>query len=313
MLAALSRALFTNLANVPALARLASRFGMRTPDGFARRFVAGETLPEAMEVARTLERTGFRITLDLLGEHVRSTEGAQAATRAYLDAMDEIAGAGIGRNLSIKLTQIGLDVDRATALDNLRRILDVADRHEFFVRVDMEHSRYVDATLQIIDAVWSIEQRRVGVVLQAALRRTEQDLGRMNELGVPVRLVKGAYRETAEVAVQTDEEIAEAFQALLPTLLTDGTAPAVATHDPVLIEATRTIAARESLPADRFEFQMLYGVRRDLQAALLREGYRFRVYVPFGRDWFPYVMRRLGERPANVRFVLRALFRDKAQ
>lgn len=310
MLAALSKALFTRLATVPALARVASRYGMRTPDSFARRFVAGESLEEAIVVVRDLERRGFLTTLDLLGEHVPTMEGADAATRACLDAMSTIAGAGIGRNLSVKLTQIGLDVDRATALDNLRRILAVADEHHFFVRVDMEHSRYIDATLQIIDAVWSIGHRRVGVVLQAALRRTEEDLRRMNAMGVPVRLVKGAYRETPQVAVQTDEEIERAFIHLLPILLAEGTAPAVATHDPALIGATRDVAAREALPRDRFEFQMLYGVRRDLQAALLAEGFRFRVYVPFGRDWFPYVMRRLAERPANVRFVLRAI-RDK--
>jgi proline dehydrogenase len=309
MVAALSKAVFTSLAGVPVLKRLASRYGM-SPGGLARRFVAGETLADAIEVARTLEARGDFVTLDRLGEHERSTESADEATRACVAVMAEVARAGIGRNLSVKLTQLGLDVDRATSLDNLRRVLEGAAQHEFFVRVDMESSRYTDATLEIVETVWGIGYRQVGVVLQAALHRTEQDLKQVNALGMSVRLVKGAYREPRDIAFQHHQDVDAAFVRLMQVLLREGTTPAIATHDPHLIAATREFAARERIGQDRFEFQMLYGVRQDLQAALRQAGYRFRVYVPFGHDWFPYVMRRLAERPENIAFVLRAI-RDR--
>lgn len=311
MLEAASKATFAALAESRTVKRLASRYGMRHPRSFARRFIAGETVPEAIEVARTLERTGLKITLDLLGEGVTTTEGATDATRAYGDVIQAVADAGITRNISVKLTQLGLAVDRATSLDNLRRILDQAAAVDCFVRVDMEQSAYVDDTLEIIETLWKIGYRQVGVVVQSYLRRAADDVKRMMALGVRVRLVKGAYREAREVAHQLKSEVDEAYLSLMKTLLPSGQYPAIATHDPAMIAATREFAESKGLSKDAFEFQMLFGIRRDLQASLSAAGYRLRVYVPFGMEWFPYFMRRLGERPANVGFVVRSIVREK--
>lgn len=311
MLDALSRAFFLSLASSAALKRLASRHGLRGPSGFARRFIAGETIEEAIAVARTIEAGGMAITLDLLGESVSTMQAADAATRGYLAAMEAMVAAGIGRNLSLKLTQLGLDVDRATAVDNLRRILDVGGRHDFFVRIDMEGSAYTEVTLDIWETVWDLGYQNVGVVLQSALRRSEADLARVMARGGRVRLVKGAYKEPKAIAFQAKSEVDASFVRLMRTLLRDGVAPAIATHDPAMIAATIAYADELRLPRDRFEFQMLYGIRRDLQSRLVGEGYRVRVYIPFGREWFPYFMRRLGERPANVAFVVKALLRER--
>ena len=219
--------------------------------------------------------------------------------------------AGIERNLSLKLTQLGLDVDRATCVDNLRRVLDPATEHKFFVRIDMENSPYTDVTLKVFETLWGQGYRNMGVVLQSYLMRSDDDWKRVNALGARVRLVKGAYKEPKTVAYQKKTEVDEAFVRLMRQLLDHGTYPAIATHDPNMIEATKRYAASKNYAKDRFEFQMLYGIRRDLQASLVAEGYRMRVYVPFGRQWFPYFMRRLGERPANVGFVLRGILREK--
>ena len=312
MLDALPKAAFAVLASSRLLKRLASRYGMRRPNSFARRFIAGETAAEAIAAARQLEHQGLTVTLDLLGEGVASIEDATTATRAYAEVIAEVERAGVGRNLSIKLTQLGLSVDRATCVDNLRRILDVATPGGFFVRIDMENSPYTDATLDVFETVWKIGYRNVGVVVQSYLRRSAADVERLNAMGARVRLVKGAYREPSDVAFQKKTEVDAAFLELMRMLLAKGTYPAIATHDPAMIEATRAFAAERHLPRDKFEFQMLYGIRRDLQASLSADGYPFRVYVPFGREWFPYFMRRLGERPANVGFVLRSLFSEKS-
>jgi proline dehydrogenase len=225
--------------------------------------------------------------------------------------IDVIVASGIERNISLKLTQLGVGVDRATCVDNMRRILDPAGRHGFFVRIDMENSPYTDVTLEVFETLWQQQYRNVGVALQSALKRTERDVRRMNELGARVRLVKGAYKEPASAAYQKKAEVNDAFVRLMRLLLDEGTYPAIATHDPDAIAATQAHAAARGIASDRYEFQMLYGIRRDLQAALVAKGYRMRVYVPFGRQWFPYFMRRLGERPANVAFVLRSLAREK--
>ena len=222
-----------------------------------------------------------------------------------------IVASGIERNVSLKLTQLGIDVDRATCVDNLRRILEPAGRHGFYVRIDMENSRYTEATLQIFETLWEQQYRNVGVALQADLHRTEQDVRRMNELGARVRLVKGAYKEPAAVAHQQKADVNAAFLRLARVLLDHGTYPAIATHDERLIEEVSAYASERKTPLDRFEFQLLYGIRRDLQASLASAGYRVRVYVPFGREWFPYFMRRLGERPANLSFVLRAIVHER--
>ena len=305
-----SKAFFYALSRSAALKRLASKYGMASTDSFARRFIAGETIEEAIQAARVLQSRGMLLTLDYLGESVRTIDEAAAATREYGRLIDVIVAAGIERNISLKLTQLGVDVDRATCVDNLRRILDPAQRHGFFVRIDMEDSPYTQITLDVFETLWQQEYRNLGVALQAGLYRTEKDIRRMNEIGARVRLVKGAYKEPAGVAHQKKKDVDDAFLASMRLLLDDGHYPAIATHDEALIEATRVYAAERGIGKDRFEFQMLYGIRRDLQASLVANGYLMRVYVPFGRQWFPYFMRRLGERPANVAFVVRGILRD---
>jgi proline dehydrogenase len=310
MLDTLSKGLFHVLASSDGLKRLASTYGMRNATSFARRFVAGESVHEAIEAARAIQGRGMTVSLDLLGESVTNPAEAQKATREYQQVMEEMLDAGVARNISLKLTQLGLDIDRATAVDNLRRVLDLAVRHEFFVRIDMENSPYTEVTLDVFETMWQLGYRNVGVVLQSALKRTEQDLARVIRLGGRVRLVKGAYKESRALAYPSKSDVDAAFVRLMRVLLTEGTCPAIATHDPAMIEATRAWAGERGLARDRYEFQMLYGVRRDLQQSLLDEGHRVRVYIPFGREWFPYFMRRLGERPANVGFVVRSLLSE---
>ena len=291
---------------------LASRYGFRTERSFVRRFVAGESVDDAIAAARRLEAAGMTQTLDFLGESVATMAEADRATRAYLATINEIAAAGIGRNLSLKLTQLGLTVDRATCVDNLRRILDGATPHDFFVRIDMEDSRYTQVTFDIFETLWQQGYRNGGIAVQSYLPRTLGDVRRMNTLGARVRLVKGAYREPRRVAYQSKGQVDAAFIETMRVLLVEGTYPAIATHDPAMLDATRSFARERGIASDRYEFQMLYGVRRDLQTQLAAQGYGMRVYIPFGREWFPYFMRRLGERPANVGFVVRSLLRERA-
>jgi proline dehydrogenase len=311
MLQTVSKAVFSSLAASTTLKDLASTYGMRGPRGFARRFIAGETIEEAIDAARSVESAGMLQTLDLLGESVYSTAEADAATRTYLNVLDRIVAAGIGRNISLKLTQLGLTVDRATCVDNLRRILDTATAQDVFVRIDMENSAFTQVTLDVFQTMWQQGYRNAGVVLQSALPRSVDDARRMNELGARVRVVKGAYREPRAVAYQDKAQVDAAFVEITKLLLSEGTYPAIATHDPAMIAAARAYVAQQRIDPGRFEFQMLYGIRRDLQAQLTAAGFRLRVYVPFGREWFPYFMRRLGERPANVGFVMRAVLAER--
>ena len=311
MLSATSKALFHGLAQIPTLQRLASKYGMAPGSGFARRFIAGETIEEAAKCVKDLPGKGLHLTLDYLGESVTSAEAASAAAAEYVDILAVIIASGIERNISLKLTQLGLDVDKATAVDNMRRILEPADAHGFFVRIDMENSPYTEATLDILDTLWRQGHRNIGTVIQSCLKRSPEDVRRLNVHGMRVRLVKGAYREPKNVAYQKKAEVDAAFIELMQFLLDEGTYPAIATHDPDMIDATKAYAKSKGYANDRFEFQMLYGIRRDLQTSLVKEGYRVRVYVPFGKQWYPYFMRRLGERPANVAFVLRGILSDK--
>ena len=290
---------------------LASRYGLRGPHGFGRRFVAGESVADAIEVARQLEASGFQHTLAVLGETAATMADADRATRAHLALFNEIAAAGIGRDVSVKLTQLGLTVDRATCVDNLRRILDGAAAHELFVRIDMEDSRYTQVTFDIFDTLWQLGYRNAGIAVQSYLPRSMADVKRLNSLGARVRLVKGAYREPRKVAYQKKEEVDAAFIEIMQVLLTEGVQPAIATQDPAMLAATAAFAAARSIGADRYEIQMVYGIRRDLQARLAREGHKVRIWVPFGREWFPYLMRRLGERPSNVGFAVRSLLRER--
>jgi proline dehydrogenase len=311
MFEALSKAAFTTLAGSNTLKSLASKYGMRRPGSFARRFIAGEQVGEAIEAAREVERQGLMVTMDLLGESVSSRAEALTATLAYIDVIEAIERAGVGRNISLKLTQLGLDVDQATCIDNLRRILDIAGKGEFFVRIDMENSPYTDRTLDIFETLWNIGYHHCGVVIQSYLRRSTADVERLNAMGARVRLVKGAYMEPAAAAFQQKSEVDAAYVELMKLLLLKGTYPAIATHDPVMIDATTAFAAANGIAKEKYEFQMLYGIRRDLQASLAKDGHPFRVYVPFGKEWFPYFMRRLGERPANVGFVLGSVLKER--
>jgi len=304
--------MFTLLSRSNTLKRLASSYGMATPRSFARRFIAGEQIEDAIAAARALQAKGLLLTLDYLGESVSTTAQATSATREYVRLIEDIVAADIERNISLKLSQLGLTIDRATCVYNTRLILEPSRRHEFFVRIDMENSEYTEVTLEVFETLWNLEYRNIGVVLQSYLYRTERDLRRMNELGARVRLVKGAYREPAAVAYQQKADVDAAYLRQMRLLLDHGTYPAFATHDVALLNEIKAYAAERGLARDRYEFQMLYGIRRDLQTSFVADGYRMRVYVPFGREWFPYFMRRLGERPANVWFVLRALLREKS-
>jgi proline dehydrogenase len=307
MLGSASKAFFQLLAQSHTLKKLATRFAMRTPASFVHRFVPGETVEDAIRAARVLEAHGLTETFDHLGESVTSLDEAVAATRDYLDVVRAITESGVERNISLKLSQLGLDVDRASAVDNLRKILELAEPAGFFVRIDMESSQYTGVTLDVFETIWQQGYRQIGVVLQSDLYRSEDDLRRINALGARIRLVKGAYREPKSVAYQNKADVDAAYARMMKVLITDAHYPAIATHDPAMIDLARQWAAEHGVASDRFEFQMLYGIRRDLQAMLVDAGYRVRIYVPFGRDWFPYFMRRLGEHPANVAFVLRSL------
>src|SRR5688500_927800 len=246
---------------------------MRRLESFARRFIAGESVEEAIAAARTIEADGKTQTLDYLGESVSSIAAAEQATRAYLGVIDAVASAGIERNISLKLTQLGLTVDRATCVDNLRRILDAAAANSFFVRIDMENSPFTAVTLDVFETMWQQEYRNVGVVLQSYLPRSEADAARMNALGARVRLVKGAYNEPRDAAYQAKADVDAAFVRIMKILLAGGTFPAIATHDPAMLDATRAFAAERGIAASTYEFQMLYGIRRDLQSLLKREGF----------------------------------------
>jgi proline dehydrogenase len=310
---AVSKRFFHTLAASARLKQLASRYGMRRRTSFARRFIAGESLEEAIAAAKDLEKSGLRVTLDHLGESVTSPAAADAATREYIASLPAIVAAGITRNISLKLTQLGLELDAEAAISNLRRILTAARDAGFFIRIDMEQSAHVEATLNAWETLWNEGFKDVGVVLQASLHRSEADLKRVIAAGGRVRLVKGAYDEPPDVAYQDKADVDAAFVRMTQALLLEGNFPAIATHDAEMIDAAKQFASEHGISKDRFEFQMLYGIRRDMQMALKDQGYGMRVYVPFGREWFPYFMRRLGERPANVMFVVRSLLKDRGR
>ncbi|MEO5742660.1 MAG: proline dehydrogenase family protein [Vicinamibacterales bacterium] len=311
MLDVASKAFFQALSYSGTLKTIASRYGMSGSHAFARRFIAGETVEDAIAAVRHLQSQGLLCTLDYLGESVTSLTAADTATREYLQLVEAVDRADVERNLSLKLTQLGLDVDRAICVDDLRKILNVAEPCGFFVRIDMESSAYTEATLDIFETVWKLGHRSVGVVLQSCLYRAEKDFERVNALGSRIRLVKGAYREPKSVAYQRKSDVDAAYVRLAKRLVTEGVYPAIATHDEKILNEVTQFANDRAISRDRYELQMLYGIRRDLQTRFRDAGYRVRVYVPFGREWFPYFMRRLGERPANVGFVLRSLFAER--
>jgi proline dehydrogenase len=281
-----------------------------TAQRLASRFIAGATLAEALAVARRLKAEGIAITLDHLGESVKSLDDAAAARDVYLRALDAIyrEGGALEPNVSLKLTQFGLDLDANACRENVAQVVRRAGEIQGFVRIDMESSPYTQRTLDLAIDLHS-RYRAVGVVIQAYLHRSRGDIETLCEQGVRVRLCKGAYLEPAEVAFPHKADVDRNFIDLMRLLLDRGVDPAIATHDEKMIEAAQSYATAQKISRDRFEFQMLYGIRRDLQKSLVAQGDRLRLYVPFGRAWYPYYMRRLAERPANVLFILRNLFR----
>lgn len=279
----------------------------RFSQSLVKRFVAGEDATSALTTCRAIAAEGMTTTLDQLGENVSTESAAAAAAAMYSDLLERMASEGLEPNISIKLTMLGLDVDDDLATTQLRQVLEAARRVGGFVRIDMEGSRYTERTLGIAQALHADYPVAVGTVLQSYLRRSESDLERLIRLGMRIRLVKGAYAEPPDIAFPSAEAIDASFARMMERLLDDGCYPALATHDPALIRAAKIYVGRARIPKDRFEFQMLYGVREPLQAALVDSGYRVRVYLPFGDQWYPYYARRLAERPANVAFFLRAL------
>ncbi len=263
-----------------------------------RRFVAGETLDEELAVARRLNAEGFLVSLDHLGENVATESEAGASAEAIRQALERLDG--LPATVSIKLTQFGLDLSYEVCLHNVEPLVRKARELGTRVEIDMESTVYTERTLEIVEQLHA-SHGAVRAVIQAYLFRSEADIRRLNALGVPVRLCKGAYQEPDELAMQEKAEVDASYLRLAKLLLDEGVDPAIATHDERMIEVAR------GYPKDRFEYQMLYGVRRELQSQLVRDGYRLRLYVPYGDAWYPYFMRRLAERPANVWFVLRSL------
>jgi proline dehydrogenase len=283
----------------------------RLAKSFARRFVAGETLDDALAAVRVLNAKGITASLDELGESVTNEREARATRDQYLRILDSIAAAGLDANVSVKLTALGIDLSEELCVTLMQDLLDRARQHRTFVRIDMESSAYTDITLRLFEERFYPSYREhVGIVLQGYLYRTWTDVERAIELRCRVRLCKGAYNEPATVAFPGKKEVDENYLKCMQALLELGNYPGLATHDPKLITAAKQFAKKREIGSRRFEFQMLYGVRRDLQEALVREGYRMRVYVPFGTQWYPYLMRRLAERPANLAFMTGNIVRE---
>ena len=280
--------------------------GLPLTRGVVWRFVAGETMDQALDALERLRDAGFRTTADVLGESVTDAGMAEDAAERYVRLLDALAARGLDGNVSLKLTQMGLDLDPDLCRVNVARVVGHAAELGAFVRVDMEDHTRTEATLALVRELHATLDN-VGTVIQAYLRRSADDIERLDQAGIRVRLCKGAYDEPASVAYAHKAEVDESFGRLMERLLEAGAYPALATHDERIVERARRFADARGIGPERFEFQMLYGVRRDLQERLRRQGHTVRVYVPFGREWYPYFMRRLAERPANLLFFLRAL------
>jgi proline dehydrogenase len=274
----------------------------------ARRFVAGESLDEAIEAARRCNDAGMLTSLDYLGENVSTTTDAQHSRDTYLEIFERIAKEKIQANVSCKLTQLGLDLNTDFCQGLVMSIVEFAAHFENFLRIDMEGSLYTQRTIDLVKNV-RVRNPAVGTVIQSYLYRSETDITDLLAYGCRIRLCKGAYKESVEVAYPEKADVDANYIRLMQMLLSSGFYHGIATHDPKMIAATIRFAAAKQISKDDFEFQMLYGVRTDLQRRLVRDGYRIRIYIPFGSDWFPYFMRRLAERPANLGFLLRNFFR----
>ena len=277
----------------------------------SRRFVAGTTVEELLAAARAVNARGMEVSVDNLGENVTSAEEARASAGLYHQLLEEIERRGLKANVSLKLTHMGLDVDAGLARELVCALVAHAARIDNFVRVDMEGSPYTERTLELVHELHRAPENRgkVGAVIQSYLRRSEADVEKLLTEGIRIRLCKGAYQEPAEVAFQKKSEVDANYLRLMRMLLTSGVYHGIATHDEHIIQATQGFAHEQNIAPDRFEFQMLYGIRRDLQEQLVRGGWRLRIYIPFGTEWYPYLMRRLAERPANVLFIAKNLLR----
>lgn len=276
----------------------------------ARRFVPGEEVDDLLRAVREANARGLTATGNFLGESVHDEANARLAAEVYVEVLERVHAEGLDAAISVKFTQLGQEVGPRLLSENLRRVLERARETDNFVRFDMESSEYTERTLDAFEELWAEGWRNIGVVLQSYLRRSIGDVARMNQLGAPVRLCKGAYAEPPEVAFQDRDEVDASFVELTRMLLADGEYPAIATHDERMIDATLDFVEREGIASERFEFQMLHGVRRDLQRSLLDDGWNVRVYVPFGTHWYPYLMRRLAERPANVMFMAGSVVKE---
>jgi proline dehydrogenase len=303
------RAAFISLSESKSLRSAAERTwaGQR----ISRRFVAGTTVEEALAATRAVNQLGLSVSVDNLGENVTNADEARHSAQLYHQMLDRMNEQGLNANVSLKLTHMGLDVDEAMAFQISSNVVEHAARINNFVRVDMEGSAYTQKTL---DFVRRLHQKpglagHVGAVIQAYLFRSEKDIEQLAAEGIRVRLCKGAYKEPPEIAFAAKTDVDANYVKLMKMLLKSGTYHGIATHDERMINATIAYAQKEKIAASAFEFQMLYGVRRDLQLKLVKKGWRCRVYIPFGKEWYPYLMRRLAERPANAVFILKNLFR----
>ena len=304
------RTLLLELAKSSRLRRWITSIGVTRR--LAQRFVPGEDLAAAIEAARRCNRAGMTVSLDHLGENVLNREDAERARMAYTDALDRIAVNDLDANVSLKLTHLGLDLGDKFCAEQLRMVTQRAAALHNLVRVDMEGSAYTERTLGIVRQARA-ETDTVGAVIQAYLYRSEQDIQNLLSIGCRIRLVKGAYKEPSQIAFPRKRDVDANYVKLMRLLLLSGMYHALATHDPNMIDSAIRFAAERGITKDKFEFQMLYGIRTDLQRRLVRQSYRVRVYIPFGQDWFPYLMRRLGERPANLFFFAKHLFRGTTE
>ncbi|MEX2177281.1 MAG: proline dehydrogenase family protein [Gemmatimonadaceae bacterium] len=303
------RSLLLYLSNQPRIFRFVRNNALAK--GFARRFVAGETLDDAIAAVRSLNAIGITASLDELGESVTNEREARATRDTYRGILDRIAASGLNANVSVKLTALGLDISEELCVTLMQDVLERARQHGTFVRIDMESSAYTDRTLRLFeDRFYPSYREHVGIVLQSYLFRTWSDVERAVELQCRVRLCKGAYKEPPTVAFPDKQDVDACYGKCMRVLMENGNYTGLATHDEALIADAKRCAKERAIAADRFEFQMLYGVRRDLQQALVDEGWRMRVYVPFGTQWYPYLMRRLAERPANFLFLTGSLLRE---
>jgi len=276
----------------------------------ASRFVAGETIESAIAAAKVLNRDGTRVSLDSLGESVASSDETIEACEEIIRILDAIEATGVDGNVSLKFTQLGLDIDRALCFENMSRILTHAQKLDTFVRIDMEGSDYTGRTLEMFEELHGTFGNVTGVVIQSYLRRSADDIESLIARGARVRLVKGAYAEPPQLAFQDMKEVRSSYVDLMKRLLDEGNYPGIATHDERLIAQALRYVEDNAIPTERFEFQMLYGVRRDLQKQLRGKGFNVRIYIPFGSNWYPYMMRRLAERSTNVAFMVGSVLKE---